>query len=68
MCAVAQHTGLGMGPRESMEPMSIGSVPDRQMLELYDGECTSSKHQKDFCLFIAPGVEMMDELWSTCKY
>ncbi len=65
MWGVAQHTGLGMGPRESMEPMSIGSVPDRQMLELYEG---SAHHQKDFCLFIAPGVEMMDELWSTCKY
>ncbi len=28
----------------------------------------SAHHHKDFCLFIAPGVEMMDELWSTCKY
>ncbi len=28
----------------------------------------SAHHQKYFCLFIAPGVEMMDELCSTCRY
>lgn len=28
----------------------------------------SAHHQKDFCLFIAPSVEMMDELCSTCRY
>lgn len=28
----------------------------------------NAHHQKDFCQFIAPGVEMMDELCSTCRY
>lgn len=67
MWAVAQQTGWGMGPPESTVQMSICSVPDTQMLEL-QYMTRNAYYQEDICLFIAPGVEMMDELSSNWRY